>query len=109
VVDTINPSTRVGVGNLMEVIEQATMAKYEDVDELLKHLQATYNRILDEGESYPHFLRYLFKELLTAKNRVFANTIQSLKDNWEIGKDITINVVIGAASAKHKNVKVDKS
>ena len=73
VVDTVNPSTRVGVGNLMEEIEQATMAKYdENIDELLKHMQEMYNQILNAGEMYPHFLRYLFKALLTAKNAIFA-------------------------------------
>jgi len=50
VVDTINPSMRVGIGNLMEEIESVTMLKFsENVNELLDFMQNTYNRTVDEG------------------------------------------------------------
>ena len=82
--------TRVGISNLMQDIKTATMAKFnENVDNLFDFMFATYTKILDEGESYPHFLKYLFKALLTAKNDIFRTTIQCEKDDWDNGKEIT--------------------
>ena len=109
-INKINPSTRVRVGNLMSTIETATLAKYnENVDEMLKHLQETYNRILKEGETYPHFLQYLFEALLMVKNLIFANTIQRMKDAWDVGQEVTHEELIEAASKKYKNMVAEES
>jgi len=76
VMSTINPSTRVGVGNLMYDIKTTTMTKFDEkVDKMLDFMREMYNKIFDAGKTYPHFLHYLFHALLTSKNAVFKNTI----------------------------------
>ena len=101
IVDTINPSTRVGVSNLLKSMETVSMAKFnKDVDEMLNNIQEKYDRIIEKEEMYLEFFQHLFNALLTAKNDVFVRMIQRLKDSWNTGEDITPTELIDAASTK---------
>jgi len=109
VVDTINPSTRVGVGNLMKDIEMSTLAIENNVDDMLDFIYSSYNQLIDEGEVHPHFVRYFFNALLSGNIEIFTQTIQWENDDWEKGTDVSHEDLISMASSKFKNMIADRS
>ena len=110
IVDMVNPLTRVGIDNLMKKIEGSTLAKYNnDVDDMLESMQTTYDKIINDGYTYPHYIRYLFAALLSGANVEFTRTIQRLKDSWDTGEDITPEKLVDTATSKFNNMMEDKT
>ena len=87
----INPSTRVGVRNLINKLTKMNLADYkEDVVAMVNAFQSTYNEIKakdDKGYSSPESA--LFDALLTTKNKDFEDSINSIVREWEKGTDFT--------------------
>ena len=104
----INPTTQVGVSNLKDSIERATLAHHgHDVVKLLAHMKANYTEIKERGGTHDDFLRHVFRALLTSKNSVFVSFIQRYKDEWETTGNTTTDDLTTIAVQKYNNMVAD--
>ena len=75
--ERINPSTRIGVSNLKDEIEKATLAKFgNNVKDLLDNMSSNNYIIKDKGEIYEGFVKHIFRDLLQGQTQ---HSIVSLK------------------------------
>ena len=108
-VQSINPTTRVGVSDYKERISSARMNKYShDLIKLLDDMEANYNKILELGQTHEDWTLHVFNAMLSAKNRVFTDYIQRKKDEWEVGADVNVDELIVEAKAKYNNMVKQK-
>ena len=83
---TCNPSTRVGVSELKEDLRQATSAKFKhDVRALTDYMSSKLRKIREKGQKHEDFHHDLFKALETVPNPDFAAHVRDEKRKWEIG------------------------
>jgi len=68
----------------MKSIETATINQFEEnIDGLLEFMQETYTKIIDEGETFPHFVRHLFNTLLMERSVCQDNAmLEGLVGHW---------------------------
>ena len=76
----INPSTRVGVNNLITKLTKMNLADYkEDVVAMVNDFQTTYNEIkAKDSKGYSNIEYSFFEALLTTKNKDFEDSINSI-------------------------------
>ena len=102
----INPSTRVGVRNLINKLIKMDLADYkEDVVAMVNAFQSTYNEIKakdDKGFSNPESA--LFDALLTTKNKDFEESINSIVREWEKGTDFTYEEIKEQSLEAYRNL-----
>ena len=102
----INPSTRVGVRNLINKLTKMDLADYkEDVVAMVNAFQSTYNKIKakdDKGYSSPESA--LFDALLTTKNKDFEESINSIVREWEKGTDFTYEQIKEQSLESYRNL-----
>lgn len=105
----INPSTRVGISDLSLQIQEARMNKFNNnVVMMLDHMNNNYQQIEAMNEQHPNYIMHLFHALLSAKNEIFVNYVQTIKDNWETGKDVSADELINEAKTKYNNMVKQK-
>jgi hypothetical protein len=105
---TINPSTRVGVSGLKQLISKATLAAFgHNVIDMLNDMASNYARILELGGSHEDYLLHLFAALLTTNNEIFQQFIQAEKNRWELGEDYLADTLIDKATTKYNNMTSD--
>ena len=65
----INPATSIGVSNLKDEIEKATLSKFgNNVKDLLCDMSSNYSIIIDKGECYDDYVRHILRDLLKGPN-----------------------------------------
>ena len=108
-IQSINPSTQVGVVEYKLVIERARMPKYkENVIHMLDDMDDNYQHILELGGKHDDYLMHLFNALLSAKNETFCRFIQRKKDDWETEDNITADALVEFAKMKYNNMTKQK-
>ena len=71
-VSALNPSTRVGVTEFKNEIQNARFDKYDhNLKEILDNMQDNYGHITDLNQTHQDYLMHLFDALLSSRNEVF--------------------------------------
>ena len=69
VMDTVNPTTKVGVQNLRNKIAKANSALFRhDIPEMLKYIKSQYDLIMEIGKTYNNLLIDMFDTILSTSN-----------------------------------------
>ena len=105
----IQPSTTVGLDSLLGDIENAKLKDYQnDVDKMLKMVEANYKILKLNGEAPKKYLKLILEALATGPNAKFNGFIERINDDVESGigvnKDITAEDLIIAARLKFNNM-----
>ncbi len=101
ILDSIKPSTRVGVSSFKAHIEKANLAKYGTEEEKkLDNIYARYNTILEYNANCEDFVCHLLQALLSGSNQVFQNFIHHEGDEWDVGKDTSAEDLMAKAKEK---------
>ena len=104
-VQSINPTTRVGVSDYKERISSARMNKFNhDLIKMLDEMESNYNKILELGQQHEDWTLHVFNAMISAKNRVFTDYIQRKKDEWEVGEEVNVDTLINDAKSKYNNM-----
>ena len=104
-VQSINPTTRVGVSDYKDRISAARMNKFShNLIQMLDDMESNYHRILELGQKHEDWTLHVFNAMLSAKNKVFTDYIQRKKDEWEVGEDINVDTLITDAKSKYNNM-----
>ena len=108
-VSTLNPSTRVGVTEFKNEIQNARLDKYDhNLKEMLDNMQDNYGHITDLDQTHQDYLMHLFDALLSSRNDVFNAYIQRKKDFWEEGGILTHDALIVDATTKYNTMMKQK-
>ena len=103
---TCNPSTRVGVENLKDNIRNVTSAKFShDVQKLTDYLKKNYREIREKGMDYDDYLTQVYRALGTVPNSPFNSWVQDDLKEWYLGQDRTPDVVMTQALQLYNNSK----
>ena len=103
--DRINPSTRVGVRNLISKLFKYNLADFnQDVPKMSDSFEETYNQILDKKEASVSPESAYFDALLTCTNEDFLAGIKLELTKWESGSKITFSDLKSDAITKYNNI-----
>ena len=81
-----NPSTRVGVSELKTDLREANSAKFKhNVKDLTDYMSSKYREIQEKGQQHQDYLLDLFNALKTVPNSDFAAFVRDERQAWEIG------------------------
>ena len=104
-VSNLNPSTRVGVTEFENEIQNARLDKYDhNLKEMLDNMQDNYGHITDLNQTHQAYLMHLFDALLSFWNDVSNAYIQRKKDFWEEIVTLTHDALIVDANTKSNNM-----
>ena len=82
----INPDTRIGVSNIKENNNKATLSKVViNLKDLLDEMSSNYPIIIDKGELHEYYLRYIFSDLLSGPKSTLDCFIERNKDDRYTG------------------------
>jgi len=99
-----NPSTRVGISELKTDLRNATSSKFQhNVKKLTDYLSSKYREIEERGQEHQDYHLDLFNALQTVPNPDFAAKIRDERQAWEIGGDKPANQVIAEALTIYNN------
>jgi len=99
-----NPSTRVGISELKTDLRNATSSKFQhNVKTLTDYLSSKYREIEERGQEHQDFLLDLFNALQTVPNPDFAAKIRDERQAWEIGGDKPADQIIAEALTIYNN------
>ena len=80
-----NPSTRVGVLELKTDLREADSAKFKhNVKDLTDYMSSKYREIQEKGQQHQDYLLDLFNALKTVPNSDFAAFVRDERQAWEI-------------------------
>ena len=75
-----NPTTRIGVSNLKDETEKATLAKFgNNVKDFLGNTSSNYLIIIDNGELHYYYGRHIFRALFSVPNSSFNCLVERTK------------------------------
>ena len=75
-VQSITPTTRVGVSNYKLVIQNSKLSDHtRNMKEMLDNMESNYHRILEQKHTHDDYVMHLFTSMLTSKNEEFNSTI----------------------------------
>ena len=104
-IESVNPSTRVGVSDLKQQIRSIKLVTFQyNVVTMTDKLTHDYNQILERSHTHEDFVLDIYTALLTGKNDVFNHFIQAEKDKWETGTDQLPDDIIEKAVQKYNNM-----
>ena len=104
-VSTLNLSTRVGVTEFKNEIQNARLDKYDqNLKEMLDNTQDNYGHTTDLDQTHQDYMMHLFDALLSSRNDVFNAYIQCRKYHWEEGGSLTHDTLIVNATTKYNNM-----
>ena len=99
-----NPSTRVGVSELKTDLRQATSAKFKhNVKDLTDYMSSKYREITEKGQQHQDYLLDLFNALKTVPNADFASFVRDERQAWEIGGEKQADQLIAEALTIYNN------
>ena len=103
--DRINPSTRVGVRNLITNLFKFNLKDYnQDVPKMADKFEETYNLILEKEEETVKPEAPFFDALLTCTNQDFLTGIKTELTKWESGADMPFINIKSDAITKFNNI-----
>ena len=77
-----NRATSIGVSNLKDEIEKATLAKFSNnVQYLINDMSSNYFIIIDKLELHKDYVCYIFRDILSGPNSDFNFFIERNKDD----------------------------
>ena len=114
IVETINPSTMVGVTTLKDKIRAVTLPGHNhNVVDMLNHQNRIYQEILQLGNTHDDIIYDTFKALASTTNDEFESYVKTLKSAWETqsgdGKELTHDALISKCIAKYNNLVDQKT
>ena len=73
----IKPATRIGVSNLKDEIEKATLAKFGNNEkDLLDYISSNFSIIIDKVERHKDYVRHIFRDIFSGPNSTFSRFIE---------------------------------
>ena len=101
---TCNPSTRIGVSELKTDLRNATSAKFQhDVKRLTDYLSSKYREIEEKYQEHQDYHLDLFNALQTVPNPNFAVFIRDKRQAREVGGEKQPNQIIAKALTIYNN------
>ena len=83
ILKSVNASTRIGVSNLKDEIDKATLANFgNNLKNLLDDMYLNYSIILDKGELHEDYVRHIFRDLFSRPNSTFNSFVERSKYDW---------------------------
>ena len=99
-----NPSTRVGVSELKADLRQADSAKFKhNVKDLTDYMSSKYREIQEKEQQHQDYLLDLFNALKTVPNSDFASFVRDERQAWEIGGTKDADQLIAEALTIYNN------
>ena len=103
--DRINPSTRVGVRNLISSLFKFNLNDYDqDVPKMADAFETAYNWILKKPDETVKPEGPFFDALLTSSNEDFVTGIKTELTKWESGTMMTLDEIKDDAIKKYNNI-----
>ena len=101
---TCNPSTRVGVSELKEDIRGATSAKFgHDIQKLTDFVSSKYREIREKGQTHEDIILDLFNAFKTVPNPDFEAHVRDERKLWELGGEKDVDQIISEALVIYNN------
>ena len=86
ILKSINVDTRIGVSNLKEKIEKATLAKFgNNVKDLIYDMSSNYYITIDKGERHKECVYHIFRDIFSGPESTLNIFIERTKDYWDTG------------------------
>ena len=102
---TVNPTTHVGMTTLKNLIQEARLPKFgHDIKVMLNNMESHYKKTKELGQTYEDWTMHLFDALASGKNKVFTDSVQRNRDDWECGIEVKPASLILEAKAKYTNM-----
>jgi len=99
-----NPSTRVGVSELKSDLRTATSAKFKhNVKDLTDYMSSKFREIREKGQQHHDYLLDLFNALETVPNDNFTCFVRKERQAWEIGGKKEADQLIAEAMTIYNN------
>ena len=99
-----NPSTRVGVSELKTDLREATSAKFKhNVKDLTDYMSSKYREIWEKVQQHQDYLLDLFNALKTVPNGDFASFVRDERQAWEIGGNKDADQLIAESLTIYNN------
>ena len=113
-VQTINPSTMVGISTLKDKIRSITLPGFHhNVVDMFSHQSRIYNEILQLGKTHDDLMYDTFKSLSTTNNEEFEMFVKDLKGKWETDTNeesaLTHDELVEKCTAKYNNLVDQKA
>ena len=109
IVQSINPTTRVGVSQYKLAIQNSKISDHAgNMKDMLDDMETNYQHIIRQKHTHDDYVMHLFTAMLTSKNEEFNQMIQRSKDEWELGTDVTSDALIKTAVVKYNNLVKQK-
>ena len=103
--DRINPSTRVGVRNLISALFRFNLGSYDqNVPKMADAFKRTYNQIVAKGDETVKPEGPFFDALLTCANNDFTTGIKAELTKWESGSNMSFDTIKDDAITKYNNI-----
>ena len=101
---TCNPSTRVGVSELKEELRSATSAKFNhDIQKLTDFMSSKYREIKEKGQKHEDIILDVFNAFKTVPNPDFAAHVRDERKHWELGGEKDVDQIISEALTIYNN------
>ena len=101
---TYNPSTRVGVSELKEELRSATSAKFgHDIQKLTDFMSSKYRKIKEKGQRHEDMILDVFNAFKTVPNPDFAAHVRDERKRWELGGDKDLDQIMSEALIIYNN------
>ena len=101
---TCNPSTRVGVSELKEELRSANSAKFgHDIQKLTDFMSSKYREIKEKGQTHEDMILDVFNAFKTVPNPDFAAHVRDERKNWELGGDKDVDQIMSEALIIYNN------
>jgi len=101
---TCNPSTRVGVSELKEELRRATSAKFNhDIQKLTDFMSSKYREITEKGQRHEDIILDVFNAFKTVPNPDFAAHVRDERKHWELGGEKEVDQIISEALVIYNN------
>jgi len=99
-----NPSTRVGISELKTDLRNASSSKFQhNVKKLTDFMSSKYREIEEMGQEHQDYHQDLFNALHTVLYPDFASKIRYEGQAWEIGGDKSANQIIAEVLTIYNN------
>ena len=101
---TCNPSTRVGVSELKEELRSANSAKFgHDIQKLTDFMSLKYRKIKEKGQKHEDIILDVFNAFKTVLNPDFAAHVCDQRNKWELGGDKDVDQIMSKALIIYNN------
>ena len=105
---TCNPSTRVGISELKEELRGANSAKFGyNILKLTDFMSSKYREIKEKGHGHEDMILDVFNAFKTVPNPDFAAHVRDERKKWELGGDKDVDLIMSEALVIYNNAITD--